>query len=151
MISELLAFTLIKIKLFWRDPESIFWAVVFPIGISIALGLAFMNIKQTTLMIGVIGNTPAAQHIQFDPAARAQLEKELGTQLLWKEKGYASLEAARRELSRGTVALVLDPRQGRHYYFDPQNQEARSTYLMLERLYGAGCGARHQRRRDRIH
>ena len=64
-----------KVKLleFVREPEAIFWVLIFPVLLSLALGIAFRSKAPGPLAIGVAdgpGAAEAALALKADPALR---------------------------------------------------------------------------------
>jgi ABC-2 type transport system permease protein len=116
---------LMELRSYVREPGVIFWSIVFPIGISGVLGLGFLNRGEPVHTVAVeLGRLPAGfRALEAGPGAQSSL---LFTQLPPSE--------AMRRLQRGEVALVLATDSlGRPLYrYDPANDEARQTHLLLE-------------------
>src|ERR1017187_8333685 len=51
-LSSLYQLTMIRFRLFLREPEAIFWIFVFPILLAVGLGLAFRNRPPDVLQVG---------------------------------------------------------------------------------------------------
>ena len=81
--SSLYQLTMIRFRLFLREPEAIFWIFVFPILLAVGLGIAFRNRPADVFQVG---------------ATTAQL-----TQALAADKG---LTAATMNKADGTRALA---------------------------------------------
>ena len=82
-LSSLYQLTMVRFRLFLREPEAIFWIFVFPILLAVGLGIAFRNRPADVLQVG---------------ATTAQL-----TQALAADKG---LTAATMNEADGTRALA---------------------------------------------
>lgn len=114
---------LVRIREFWREPEAVFWALFFPIMLSVGLGIAFRDRPPEVVHVAVVGN-PAA--------ARAALEA------LRKSSGIAaeSLDAAaaRFALRTGRIALVVHADEGGNvqYEYDDTRPDSRTTRLLAD-------------------
>lgn len=146
-----------NIKELIREPGVLFWGIVFPILMSLGLGVAFTNKKEVVTSLAVIGRNHLVH--QSDSASlieallranRAPLEvsrdgkisrnlvipdEKLGTttfifrNMTWKE--------AMVLLKRGNLSMVLDEKNGEvQYHFDPMNPDAQLSYLKLSKLFG---------------
>src|SRR5579875_3496465 len=89
-LSSLYQLTVIRFKLFLREPEAIFWIFIFPILLAVGLGIAFRNRPADVLQVG---------------ATTAQL-----TQALAADKGLAAktMDEAEgsHELATGDILLL---------------------------------------------
>src|SRR5690349_4317796 len=115
----LLQLTLLRFREFVREPEALFWGIVFPILLSAGLGVAFRN--QPAEMVRVAGVSPTVvSALRQDP-------------LLIVED--VSPQAARELLRAGKVALVAEPgaQGGVTYLFDDTNPEARNARMLADR------------------
>ncbi len=115
----LLQLTLLRFREFVREPEALFWGIVFPILLSAGLGVAFRN--QPAEMVRVAGVSPTVvSALRQDP-------------LLIVED--VSPEGARALLRAGKVALVAEPgaEGGVTYLFDDTNPEARNARMLADR------------------
>ncbi len=140
-----------------REPGVILWGVVFPILMSLGLGLAFTKKSDNLRKVAVISNTG---NINSDSSAifsflgerceeqepenkddfRWKLEirdEKLGKSIyLFYELGW---DDAIVMLKRGTVNLILNSNEGEtEYHFDPVNSDAELTYLKLSSMIGSG-------------
>jgi ABC-2 type transport system permease protein len=124
--STLLKLVLIQIKDFVREPEIIFWAVVFPIGISGILGLAFASQEDTIRGIAIVKE-------QGNPHVVEEISKAVSSE---KFAFFScSEEEAILKLKRGEIDLYLKTQSEKKwsYHFDPKNSQGQLTYLMLEK------------------
>ncbi len=146
-----------NIKELIREPGVLFWGIVFPILMSLGLGVAFTNKKEVITSLAVIGRnhlvheTDSASQIEaFLRENKAPLEvtgdgklsrklvipdEKLGTttfifrNMTWQE--------AMVFLKRGNLSMVLDEKDGKvQYHFDPMNPDAQLSYLKLSKLLG---------------
>ena len=119
---------LMRLRALWREPSALFWIFVFPMLISIALGLAFRNQSLSTLTVAVVDGT-AGERVQKALAATPGL----ATQRL-------GLDEARRALGTGKVALVVVAEEPPRLLVDPGVPEGRTARLLavdaLQRMEG---------------
>jgi ABC-type multidrug transport system permease subunit len=108
------AMCLVRFREFHREPEVVFWSFIFPIILSLALGLAFRNRPPA----------PAAVAVMEGPAA-AGLMAALGKASL-VEARTVTASVALAELRRGRVDVVVDREAGGavQYRLDPTRPEA---------------------------
>ena len=59
----LIELTLVRIREFYREPEALFWAFIFPIVLSLALALAFPGARREKVVVG-LSAAPAADTIR---------------------------------------------------------------------------------------
>src|ERR1700761_9039476 len=89
-MSSLFQLTIVRFRLFWREPEAIFWIFIFPILLAVGLGIAFRNRPADVLQVG---------------ATTAQL-----THALAADKGLAAVTMSEAEgthaLATGSILLL---------------------------------------------
>ncbi len=108
--------SLMRMRLFYREPGAMFWTFGFPLVLSLVLGIAFRNRGPEPVFVAVESGSPRAEHAQTilsdETAVRAFL---LGPS-----------EAA-GALRTGRVSLVVVPEAsgGYAYRFDPTRPESR--------------------------
>jgi len=119
---------LMRLRALWREPSAIFWVFIFPMLLSIVLGLAFRNQTLRKLNVAVVespGGAAVLQALSSTPG--------LQTQVL-------PLPEARQALSRGKVALVVVAGPPPSLLVDPLVPEGRTAQLLavdtLQRLAG---------------
>ena len=131
MRESLRQLTLTRFREFIREPEALFWSLLFPILLSVGLGIAFRNRPAEIVHVGVLAATPADRTI---------LES------LRKASGVAaeSLDAtsARAALRTGRIALVVrsSPSGGVVYEFDDTRPDARTARLVVDDAIQRGRG-----------
>jgi ABC-2 type transport system permease protein len=117
-----------RLRALWREPSALFWVFVFPMLISIALGLAFRNQNLAKLTVAVVEG-------EGSPAVLQRLSSTPGLQA----KGL-SLAEARRALASGKVALVVVGGTPPSLLVDPSVPEGRAARLLvvdtLQRMAG---------------
>lgn len=118
--------TLLRYREFVREPEALFWALVFPIILTTGLGVAFRNQPEQVARVAV--STPAlAEALAGDPLLSAEL---------------ADPEAARELLRRGVVSLVVESGgEGRvTYVYDDTNPDGRLARVRADRALQRAAG-----------
>ena len=139
-----------------REPGVLFWGIVFPILMSLGLGVAFTKKKDISTEVAVIGRN----HLMNSSSDTASVllsflltnkaipgqdkngvltrkvtipDDKLGnTTFIFKSLSWKD---AMVSLKRGNLNIVLDEKNGRvQYHFDPMNPDAQLTYLKLSKL-----------------
>jgi ABC-type multidrug transport system permease subunit len=122
--------TLAKIRLMWREPEAIFWIFVFPVLLTVALGIAFRS----------SGPAPMAVGVEAGPGA-AEAVAAISADPLLKPAALPPGEAT-RALAAGKLAIVVVPGNPPAYRFDPTREDSRLARLAVDAAmqHGAGRG-----------
>jgi ABC-type multidrug transport system permease subunit len=118
----------VKLLEFVREPEAIFWVLVFPVLLSLALGIAFRAKAPAPLAVAVCdgpGAAEAARALAADPGLRPKVLPE---------------DAARESLRTGKVALVVIPGDPLTYWFDPARDECRFARLAADAALQRSAG-----------
>ena len=117
--------TLVRIREFLREPEAVFWAVFFPILLTVGLGLAFRDRPDPVLKIAA---TPGI-------AAMLRSEKGLDVRELTDDQ-------ARIALRNGEVALAVAAGDSGSviYYYDDTNVEGRTARTLADRAVQRAAG-----------
>jgi ABC-type multidrug transport system permease subunit len=124
----LVQLTRVKFLEFVREPEAIFWVLVFPVLLSLALGIAFR----------AKGPEPLAVAVQAGPGAD-EAASALGADVGLRAKVLAPA-VARESLRTGKVALVVIPGETVTYWFDPARDESRVARLAADAALQRGAG-----------
>ena len=140
-----------------REPGVLFWGILFPILMSVGLGLAFTK-KADTIRKVVIVKSPENQ-IKDTSVIYGFLENRCEKNVTEKKDDYRWRYTIKDEklgnsvflfyeldwdnamimLKRGTVNLILKGDSGKtEYNFDPINSDAQLTYLKLRNIIGSG-------------
>lgn len=134
-----------------RQPAVIFWGIVFPILISLGLGLAFTQKSQTVYRVGVVrdnfGDAGAGSPLETFLETRARPidrpeEKPPAWQMTLEDNQLGATrfefvqtdwQSAMVRIKRGKLNLVMSPAENKEiqYHFDPRNPEAELAYLKL--------------------
>ena len=142
-----------------REPGVLFWGILFPILMSLGLGLAFTKKADVIRKVAIINiseksqagseNSIVAGFLKTRCEKNVSLEKDLWH---WKfiikdEKLGNSVflfynmkwDEAVKLLKRGTInVLLLGKNDSIEYHFDPMNPDAQLTYLKLSNIVGKG-------------
>jgi ABC-type multidrug transport system permease subunit len=123
--NSLFQLTLARFRLFFREPEAVFWIFIFPILLAGGLGLAFRNRPADVLQVA---------------ATTPQL-----TQALAADKGLSAVTldeaTGTRELATGKILLlVIQTQQRVAYKYDDTNPDARTARLIVDRAIQAAAG-----------
>jgi ABC-2 type transport system permease protein len=118
--------TLVRFLEFVREPDAMFWVLIFPIVLAAGLGIAFRSRPAEVLKIAAI--TPAITQ-------GLRSEKLLDVQEL-------SPQAAETALRTGKVALVVEPGPGTTvvYRYDDTNPEGRNARILADRALQQAAG-----------
>jgi ABC-type multidrug transport system permease subunit len=120
--------TLVKVREYLREPEAIFWILVFPVLLALALGVAFRSKGPDVMAVGVAhapGASAIAAALGSDPGLRAVL---------------LDPAVAQRELAAGKVALVVLPGDPATYWFDATREESRLARLAVDAAIQRAAG-----------
>jgi ABC-2 type transport system permease protein len=123
--SSLWQLTSVRFRLFFREPEAIFWIFVFPLLLTVGLGIAFRNRPPDVLPVA---------------ATTAELRASLAS-----DKGLsASLtdeSAGTHALATGSILLLaIQTPDGVTYKYDDTNPDARTARLIADRAIQTSAG-----------
>jgi ABC-2 type transport system permease protein len=126
-LSSLYQLTMVRFRLFLREPEAIFWIFVFPILLAEGLGIAFRNRPPDVFPVG---------------ATTVQL-----TQVLAADKGLTATTMSEaqgtRSLATGNILLLaIQTPDGISYKFDETNPDARNARMVADRAIQTAAGRR---------
>jgi len=126
----LVQLTLMRMREFIREPEALFWSMIFPLALAAGLGIAFRNRPPEVLKIAAV--TP-----QLAEALRQEKLLDV-TQL--------SPELAEQFVRTGKVALVAEPAADGSpngsivYRYDDTNPEGRQARMLADRAIQRASG-----------
>jgi len=141
-----------------REPGVLFWGILFPILMSLGLGLAFTkksDVLRKVAIINVAGSSYSSENIVIDSFLQKNCERNpslIAGSWQWKytikdKKLGNSIfqfylmkwDESIKLLKRGTVNVLLVGRSDSiEYHFDPMNPDAQLTYLKLSSSIGQG-------------
>jgi ABC-type multidrug transport system permease subunit len=128
-----------------REPEVLFWGMIFPVLISIGLGLAFTQNSVSKFQVMLVGE----QQTKLDSVLVVHTTpNEIGGKnaLTWKIQDQtlgdtefnfmrSDWDASIIALKRGEADVILTDSMGIvRYYFDPHNSQAQLVYMKLSAL-----------------
>jgi ABC-2 type transport system permease protein len=143
-----------------REPGVLFWGILFPILMSLGLGLAFTKKADVVRKVAVINvneiqSSGTINHIVTDFLQNNCEKNDKAQNALWKWKYIIkdeklgnsiflfyemSWKEAMQLLKRGTVnVIILEANGSVEYHFDPMNPDAQLTYLKLGDIIGKGA------------
>ena len=124
-LSSLYQLTLARFRLFFREPEAIFWIFIFPILLAVGLGIAFRNRPPDVLPVGAT-TAQLAQSLNSDKGLHASMMDEA---------------AGVHELATGDILLLaVQKPDGVAFRFDDTNPDARTARLVADRAIQASAG-----------
>jgi ABC-type multidrug transport system permease subunit len=157
--SQLVQLILANVRELIREPGVLFWGIVFPILMSLGLGVAFTQKKDVVIHIAVVGHNQLMKQssgassvligfLDINKASAAR-DKEGGmtrqftvhddklgnTRFVFQPMNW---KEAMVLLKRGNLGMVLEEKAGvLQYHFDPMNPDAQLTYLRLSKMMNA--------------
>jgi len=123
--SSLYQLTMVRFRLFLREPEAIFWIFFFPILLAVGLGIAFRNRPADVLQVG-------ATTAQLTQALTA--DKGLTAETLNEADGAHALATGR------ILLLAIQRPDGVAYKYDDTNPDARTARLLADKAIQTAAG-----------
>jgi ABC-type multidrug transport system permease subunit len=118
-------------RLFFREPEAVFWTFLFPLMLSAALGLAFRQKPAEIVPVAVVAGAQAedlAAKLKGHPSLRVSVEDEARAAL---------------DLRMGRVAVVVVPSgEGVEYRLDPSRPDSALGQRLADEVLQTGAGRR---------
>lgn len=131
--------TLCRFREFYRMPEALFWAFVFPVLLALVLGVAFRNRPPQRLRIGVEAGPAAGAAGAADSVARLLLpSRDVSPVVLARDE-------AARQLRTGRIALLLVPGDPVVYRYDSTRSESHVARLATDDALQRALGRRDVR------
>lgn len=138
-----------------REPGVLFWGILFPILMSLGLGLAFTKKGDVIRKVGVISDSGISENRTISSFLESRSEKNnSGENGAWEWKYtikddklgnsvflFYSIkwDDAIKLLKRGTMNVLVSARgDSVEYHFDPMNSDAELTYLKLSSIIEKG-------------
>jgi len=123
--SSLYQLTAARFRLFFREPEAVFWIFIFPILMAVGLGIAFRNRPADVLQVG---------------ATTAQF-----AEMLSRDKGLSVTTideaAGAKALATGKILLLaVQTPTGVTYRYDDTNPDARAARLIADNALQTAAG-----------
>ena len=126
--SPLWLLTLARVRLFYREPSTLFWTFIFPVLLTVALGIAFRSRPPEPVFVGVLAG-PGAAEARAALAVRPDVQVEVLPEA-----------AARSALRTGRVAVVVVPGAPPTLRFDPTRPESRLAHAVADDLLERAAG-----------
>ncbi len=111
---------LVRTKEFVREPEAVFWVLVFPLILAVGLGLAFRSRPPDRIPVAVAEGPGAG-------AAAAALSRSPALAVSTLSPGDG-----REALRTGRIALLVEPGPPPTYRLDPTRPDARAARLEVD-------------------
>src|ERR1700677_5180772 len=125
--SSLYQLTMIRFRLFLREPEAIFWIFVCPILLAVGLGMAFRNRPADVFQVGAT-TSQLTQALAADKDLRATTMNEAdGSQAL---------------VTGSILLLAIKTPDGVSYEYDETNPDARTARMVVDRAIQTAAGRR---------
>ncbi|HEX2921022.1 MAG TPA: ABC transporter permease [Bacteroidales bacterium] len=138
-----------------REPGVLFWGIVFPILMSLGLGLAFTQKGEIIRKIGLVTDSDIYANSTINEFLENRAEKNSTDEdNTWKYRYVikdkklgnsvfllyeSEWEEAMKLLKRGTMNLLIGAKgDSVEYHFDPMNSDAELTYLKLSSVIEKG-------------
>ena len=126
--------SLMRLRLFYREPGAMFWTFGFPLVLSLVLGIAFRNRPPEPVVVAV----EAPSDAPLERAEHAHAILSAAKDVDAKRMSRPDAEAA---LRTGKVSLVVVPTiDGYAYRFDPTRPESRLARAVTDDLLQRGEG-----------
>ena len=112
--------TLMRWRIFAREPAAVFWTYGFPLALALALGIAFRNRPPEPVEVAV----------QASPEAKAwrdALAKNPSMHVRW-----LNAQEAHQALRAGKVSLVVSAGHSQTYEYDPTRPESRMARALVD-------------------
>src|ERR1700677_4083401 len=129
--SSLYQLTMVRFRLFLREPEAIFWIFVFPILLAVGLGIAFRNRPADVFQVG---------------ATTPQLTQPRAADKGLKAATMNDADGTRALASGSILLLVTKTPDGVSYKYDETNPDARTARMVADRAIQTAAG-----RREAVH
>jgi ABC-type multidrug transport system permease subunit len=122
----LVELTLSRLREFWREPEALFWILVFPILMACALGVAFRAQGDEPIVVGVVGG---------ESGVATTLSQASGVTVRTLPR-----EQIARALQRAEVQVVVEDGTPPTYHLDPTRAESRLARRTVDDLLQRAAG-----------
>lgn len=119
---EIRELTRVRVLLFLREPEAIFWVFVFPLVLAAVLGFAFRSGSLEPNRVAIVqgaGSERLVEAFERDEHLEAEV--------------FADRDEAFAKLRKAAVDGVVEPGDPPKLAFDPDRQEAATARLRVER------------------
>ena len=121
-LNEIRELTRVRVVLFFREPEAIFWVFIFPLVLAAVLGFAFRSAGVEPSKVAVVqgeGSQRLLEAFQRDEHLEAEV--------------YEKRQDAFDKLRKAAVDAVIEPGDPPRLAFDPDRAEAATARLRVQR------------------
>jgi ABC-2 type transport system permease protein len=143
--SQLLQLVLAHLREIVREPAVLFWGIIFPILMSLGLGVAFTNKKDVTHDLAIVGKiSPALDSLIREHGSASEKNPGADYTLTMPNPkiGNTTFRFQRMDwdhamirLKRGELNVIISDSAGQvRYHFDPLNPDGQLTYMKLSNL-----------------
>ena len=138
--NPLVELTLTRLREFVREPEAVFWVIVFPVALALALGIAFRGKGEDPVRAGVLAGAGSADIVEALSHAPGVTVRALPP------------DRADLSLRDGEVHVVVVAGTPPTYRFDPARPESRLARVVVDAALqrAAGRTDRFQAREERV-
>ncbi|MDH3626318.1 MAG: ABC transporter permease [Acidobacteriota bacterium] len=130
-VSQFGQLTRTRIVLLLREPEAVFWILVFPLLLTMVLGWAFRDRSPEHLPVAVLSSAEDAA--RGEDSSAEQLAEKLAADPLLDVTISTDSEMTREQLRFGKIAAYVEPGDPPTLSLDPQRPDAEIARLRLER------------------
>src|ERR1039457_614130 len=154
---QLYQMILARLKEIIREPGVIFWGMVFPMLMSLGLGIAFMSKTDIFRKVAVITDTAFSTSTSDTSLTPESFFRKNAAKIKISGDGFPSIRYTIKDdklgnstflfekmrwnkalvlLKRGSLSIILSEKNGKiEYHFDPMNPDAQLTYLKLSKIF----------------
>lgn len=145
--SQLVQLILAQMRETFREPAVLFWGIVFPILMSLGLGVAFTSKKDVYHRMALVGPvSPVLDSLIREHGTNGIVNGKRTTEVKMSSPKMGntvftfdtmSWDEAMVQLKRGQLNVIITDSAGEiRYHFDPLNPEAQLSYLKISGLAG---------------
>lgn len=122
-LDEIRELTRVRVLLFLREPEAIFWVFVFPIVLAAVLGFAFRSAGVEPTKVAIVSGEGIERLLEA-----FELDEDLEAQV------YETRDEAFTLLRKAAVDAMVEPGDPPRLSFDPVRAEAATARLRVQRV-----------------
>ncbi|MCZ6708656.1 MAG: ABC transporter permease [Chloroflexi bacterium] len=120
--NEIRELTRVRVVLFFREPEAIFWVFVFPLVLAAVLGFAFRSAGVEPSKVAVVQGEGIQRLLEA-----FQRDEDLEAEV------FEHRQDALDKLRKAAVDALIEPGDPPRLYFDPDRAEAATARLRVQR------------------
>lgn len=124
-LPQLVELTRVRVLLFLREKEALFWVLVFPLVLGAVLGFAFRSGGVDPSRLGVVESSESAALVEvLEAVEHVRVETLADRDEAWRRLRNASLDA------------IVDPGEPPRFTYDPERPEGETAKLRALRALG---------------